>query len=144
MIDVDRPTRPRTASRPIRDAGLVTPTNSSFRIISHIVIEASCSETAIMAPWYHVRDTGASRRRLPTILTSARAHVANRGCKPACRAPLCGPEGGATSANRQAQRGRGLVWVYGAGDEGVMALTDVGIETVIELIRMHKDRSKAT
>lgn len=33
----------------------------------------------------------------------------------------------------------GLIWVYGAGDDGVMAFTDFGIETLIELIRMHKE-----
>ena len=38
----------------------------------------------------------------------------------------------------------GLIWVYGTGEDGVMALTDFGIETLIELIRIHKDGSKAT
>lgn len=33
----------------------------------------------------------------------------------------------------------GLIWVYGAGEDGVMAFTDFGIETLIELIRMYKD-----
>ena len=33
----------------------------------------------------------------------------------------------------------GVIWVYGVGDDGVMAFTDFGIETLIELIKMHKD-----
>jgi hypothetical protein len=32
----------------------------------------------------------------------------------------------------------GLIWVFGIGDHGVMAFTDFGIETLMELIRMHK------
>ena len=33
----------------------------------------------------------------------------------------------------------GLIWVFGIGDDGVMAFTDFGIENLIELIKMHKD-----
>ena len=33
----------------------------------------------------------------------------------------------------------GVIWVYGIGDDGVMAFTDFGIENLIELIKMHKD-----
>ncbi|WP_373505746.1 hypothetical protein, partial [Aestuariivirga sp.] len=33
----------------------------------------------------------------------------------------------------------GLIWVYGVGDEGVMAFTGFGIETLMELIKIHKD-----
>ena len=33
----------------------------------------------------------------------------------------------------------GVIWVYGVGDEGVMAFTDFGIESLTELINMHKD-----
>ena len=32
----------------------------------------------------------------------------------------------------------GLIWVYGAGAEGVMAFTDFGIETLQDLIEIHK------
>ena len=32
----------------------------------------------------------------------------------------------------------GVVWVYGIGEDGVMAFTDVGIENLIELVRLHK------
>jgi len=32
-----------------------------------------------------------------------------------------------------------MIWVYGVGDEGVMAFTDFGIESFVELIKMHKD-----
>jgi hypothetical protein len=32
----------------------------------------------------------------------------------------------------------GLIWVFGIGDDGVMAFTDFGIENLIELIQMHK------
>ena len=33
----------------------------------------------------------------------------------------------------------GVIWVYGLGDDHVMAFTDAGIENLIELIKMHKD-----
>jgi hypothetical protein len=33
----------------------------------------------------------------------------------------------------------GLIWVYGIGDDGVMAFTDFGIENLVELIKIHKD-----
>jgi hypothetical protein len=33
----------------------------------------------------------------------------------------------------------GLIWVYGIGEDGVMAFTDFGIETLIELIKIHKN-----
>ncbi|WP_346347983.1 hypothetical protein [Bradyrhizobium sp. 139] len=32
----------------------------------------------------------------------------------------------------------GVIWVYGIGDDGVMAFTDLGIENLIELIRIQK------
>jgi hypothetical protein len=33
----------------------------------------------------------------------------------------------------------GVIWVYGIGDDGVLAFTDFGIETLVELIGIHKD-----
>jgi hypothetical protein len=33
----------------------------------------------------------------------------------------------------------GLIWVFGVGDDGVMAFTDFGIENLMELIRIHKE-----
>jgi len=33
----------------------------------------------------------------------------------------------------------GLIWVYGIGEDGVMAFTDFGIENLIELINIYKD-----
>jgi hypothetical protein len=33
----------------------------------------------------------------------------------------------------------GVIWVYGETDDGVMAFTDFGIETLTDLIEMHKD-----
>lgn len=32
----------------------------------------------------------------------------------------------------------GVIWVNGDNDDGVMAFTDFGIETLIDLIEMHK------
>jgi hypothetical protein len=32
----------------------------------------------------------------------------------------------------------GLIWVHGINDDGVMAFTDFGIESLIDLIEMHK------
>ena len=32
----------------------------------------------------------------------------------------------------------GLIWIYGQGDDGVMAFTDFGIETLVGLIEIHK------
>jgi hypothetical protein len=33
----------------------------------------------------------------------------------------------------------GVIWVYGVGEDGVMAFTDFGIENLIELIKVYKD-----
>ena len=33
----------------------------------------------------------------------------------------------------------GVIWVYGIGGDGVMAFTDFGIESLMALIRMHKE-----
>ena len=33
----------------------------------------------------------------------------------------------------------GVIWVYGVGDDGVMAFTDFGIETLVELVKIYKD-----
>jgi hypothetical protein len=33
----------------------------------------------------------------------------------------------------------GVIWVYGSGEDGVLAFTDFGIESLIDLIKMHKD-----
>jgi hypothetical protein len=32
----------------------------------------------------------------------------------------------------------GLIWVYGIGDDAVMAFTDFGIESLVELIKIHR------
>jgi hypothetical protein len=37
----------------------------------------------------------------------------------------------------------GVIWVYGVGEDGVMAFTDFGIETLMELIRIHKEPQSA-
>jgi hypothetical protein len=34
----------------------------------------------------------------------------------------------------------GVIWVYGLGDDGVMAFSDFGIENLVELIKIHKDQ----
>jgi hypothetical protein len=33
----------------------------------------------------------------------------------------------------------GVIWVHGVGEDGVMAFTDFGIESLVELIKMYKD-----
>jgi hypothetical protein len=40
-------------------------------------------------------------------------------------------------ANEMDQEG-GLIWVYGPGDDGVMAFTDFGIETLRQLVEIYK------
>ena len=35
----------------------------------------------------------------------------------------------------------GVIWVYGVGEDGVMAFTDFGIENLVDLIKMRKDRT---
>jgi len=35
----------------------------------------------------------------------------------------------------------GVTWVYGVGEDGVMAFTDFGIENLVDLIKMHKERT---
>ena len=32
----------------------------------------------------------------------------------------------------------GVIWVYGVGEDGVLALTDFGIENLTELVRFYK------
>jgi hypothetical protein len=32
----------------------------------------------------------------------------------------------------------GVIWVYGVGEDSVMAFTDFGIENLIELVRVYK------
>jgi hypothetical protein len=36
----------------------------------------------------------------------------------------------------------GVIWVYGVGEDGVMAFTDFGIENLVDLIKMHKERTQ--
>ena len=33
----------------------------------------------------------------------------------------------------------GVIWVYGIGEDGILAFTDFGIENLRDLIKMHKD-----
>lgn len=33
----------------------------------------------------------------------------------------------------------GVIWVCGIGDDAVLAFTDFGIESLIELVKIHKD-----
>ncbi|WP_426443258.1 hypothetical protein [Bradyrhizobium genosp. P] len=33
----------------------------------------------------------------------------------------------------------GVIWVYGVGEDGILAFTDFGTENLIDLIKMHKD-----
>lgn len=35
----------------------------------------------------------------------------------------------------------GVIWVYGVGEDGMLAFTDFGIENLIDLIKMRKDRT---
>ena len=35
----------------------------------------------------------------------------------------------------------GLIWVYGPGDDGIMAFTDFGIDHLKELIAIHRDQN---
>jgi hypothetical protein len=34
----------------------------------------------------------------------------------------------------------GVIWVYGIGEHGVLAFTDDGIDNLLEIIKMHKER----
>ena len=33
----------------------------------------------------------------------------------------------------------GLIWVLGLGNESVMAFTDVGVDSLVELIKIHRE-----
>jgi hypothetical protein len=33
----------------------------------------------------------------------------------------------------------GVIWVYGFGDDGILAFTDFGIDNLRDLIKVHKD-----
>jgi hypothetical protein len=35
----------------------------------------------------------------------------------------------------------GLIWVYGPGDDAIMAFTDCGIEQLNDLIAIHRDQT---
>ena len=32
----------------------------------------------------------------------------------------------------------GVIWVYGVGEEAVLALTDFGIDNLVDLVKIHK------
>ena len=36
----------------------------------------------------------------------------------------------------------GVIWVYGIGEDGVLAFTDFGIENLIELIKIYKENPR--
>ncbi len=36
----------------------------------------------------------------------------------------------------------GVIWVFGVGDDGVLAFTDFGIENLIELVRFYKQNPR--
>ena len=36
----------------------------------------------------------------------------------------------------------GVIWVYGIGDDGVLAFTDFGIENLTELVRFYKQNPR--
>ncbi len=36
----------------------------------------------------------------------------------------------------------GVIWVYGVGEDGVVAFTDFGIENLIELVRLYKQNPR--
>jgi len=33
----------------------------------------------------------------------------------------------------------GIIWVYGVDENGILAFTDVGIDNLIELVKMYKE-----
>ena len=35
----------------------------------------------------------------------------------------------------------GVIWVYSVGEDGIMAFTDFGIDNLVDLIKLHKDRT---
>jgi hypothetical protein len=37
----------------------------------------------------------------------------------------------------------GVIWVYGTGDDQVMAFTDYNIETLVELIKEHRKQARS-
>lgn len=44
----------------------------------------------------------------------------------------------AAAGDRAADASARVIWVYGAGEDGIQAFTDFGIENLIELIRSTK------
>ncbi|WP_315783348.1 MULTISPECIES: hypothetical protein [unclassified Bradyrhizobium] len=49
-------------------------------------------------------------------------------------------EGWLTDVANEMEIEDGVIWVYGVGEDGVQAFTDQGVETLIELVRMHKEK----
>ena len=35
----------------------------------------------------------------------------------------------------------GVIWVQGLGDQSVLAFTDFGVESLVELIKIHRDQT---
>src|SRR5260370_28048402 len=61
--------------------------------------------------------------------------------RPRCRTPRRRRRLATRRRQRNGNRGRChlVIWVYGVGEDGVLAFTDFGIESLIELIKMYKD-----
>ena len=71
-------------------------------------------------------------------MTNLAAHV---GCLPITRVAedLGESEEWLSEVANEMEIEDGVIWVYGVGEDGVMAFTDFGIENLTELIKMHNE-----
>src|SRR6266478_257 len=85
---------------------------------------------------------GIGRLRRQRSRSERRDHARQQGpsCHhyhPRCRAAR--QRRGFAAGRRQREIEDGVIWVYGVGEDGLLAFTDFGIESLIELIKMYKD-----
>ena len=84
-------------------------------------------------------ETQTSRRCRPSSLTVAPTNKVHHVMTIARVAAMLGEdEDWLSDVATEMDQEDGLIWVYGPGDDGIMAFTDFGIETLRELVETYK------
>jgi hypothetical protein len=85
-------------------------------------------------------ELGAANRRRPSSLMSSQRNKVHHVTTIARVAIELGEdEGWLWDVAGEMDTEDGLIWVYGPGDDGVMAFSDDGLECLQELIALHKE-----
>src|SRR5260370_39986866 len=89
---------------------------------------------------------GIGRLRRQRSRSERRDHARQQGpsrhhYRPRCRTPRRRRRLATPRRQRNGNRGRChlIIWVYSVGEDGVLAFTDFGIESLIELVKMYKN-----